>query len=210
MSPQTLNLVIPQGTTLVKTFRFQHQLVLAKDLVPSISSPPTTLKINPLPVDLPSGYPLTFPLTGCDTVELITSGITAAGSQTVNIAPYAGTQALKCGASAATLPKDLTGQVWTGASKADYRLNKILQFSFLMTPLSGLITMKALASDTALLTPNCQYDQLPAPADQQKQIAYPADVWAKAYFWDAEYIFGGDTTRVLQGRLFVPAEATTA
>lgn len=209
MAPQTLNLVIPQGTTLIKNFRFQHRLELAKDLIASVTSPPASIKIKPLAIDLPSGYSLIFPLSGCDEIELITSSITLAGSKSVAVVPYIGTQGLKCGAAANTLPKDLTGQVWSAAAKIDYRLEPVLRFAFSLTPLAGLVTMKALSTDTQPLASNCRYDQLPADHDRQKQSAYAPEIWAKAYYWDAEYQYLGDTFRALQGRLFVPAVATT-
>jgi hypothetical protein len=212
MAVQTLNLIIPQGTTLERPFVQRHQLVLARDLIPNTTTPPTSIKIRAMSIDLPSGQVLTFPdpAGGCDDVELITTSITTAGSTTAAIQAYTGTKSLKCASKAPTLPRNITGQVWSGAAKSDYRSSeKILQFSFTLDPLIGLTTMIATSAATASLASNCRYDQLPVEKDWQNNAAFDTKILAAAYYWDAEYEWAGKVTRALQGRLFVPAEATT-
>ena len=212
MPVQTLNLIIPQGTTLEMPFVQRHQLVLARDLIPNTTTPPTSIKIRAMSIDLPSGYVLPFPdpSGGCDDVELTTTSLTTAGSTTAAIQAYTGAKSLKCTSKAPTLPRNITGQAWSGAAKADYRSSeKILQFSFTLDPLIGLTTMIATSAATASLASNCRYDQLPAEKDWQNNAAFDAKILAAAYYWDAEYEWAGKVTRALQGRLFVPAEATT-
>lgn len=212
MATQILNLVIPQGTTLELPFIQRHLLQLSKDLAPSPADPPTTISIKPMPIDLPAGQQLVFadPAGGCDDVKIVTTAIIPAGSTEAMIASYTGTKQLRCGSSAPTLPRDITGQMWSAAAKVNYHGQKLLEFSFAANPLIGLVTMTASHIATAQLTANCRYDQLPvSPKDWQKKTSFDPKIWDKGYYWDAEYEQSGRITRVLQGRLFVPAEATT-
>lgn len=209
-SPVTLNIVIPQGTTFIKTFEFRHRLELAKDLIPSVSTPPIAISIKPLAVDIPAGTRLKFPLEGCDYIELESATVTPSGADIVMIQPYAGTESLPCRSAANVSPKNLTGQSWRGAAKADYRLATILNFDFELTPLDGRVMIKAAAIDTAVVLANCQYDELPSTADLQNKSRVDLALWKKAYYWDAEYQTPtGEVFRVFQGRLWVSAEATS-
>jgi hypothetical protein len=209
MAPQTHHLVFRQGTTLLQVFQFRHVLMLAKKLSPSVSTPVDRLYIRAMTVDLPSGYELVFDRSDIEQVVLTTASITPAGSGFVHILPYTGSLSLPIGAATRTLPRDLTGQVWSGAIKSDYRqLSKLLVPTFTTDPLQGILTIEASDAATALMPANCRYDQLPAQNDWQRLTAYSSDVLKKGYYWDAEYRINGRTFAMLQGRCFVFSEAT--
>jgi hypothetical protein len=208
-SPATRHLIIPQGTSVIEPFQIVHSVRLTAAFVLSLPAPPSSISVYPLSIALPAGYLLVFRV-GDKTVELTTAQPADIGAKSISIAPHTGTVGIPANSVAGTLPRDLTGMIWSGAVKADYRVpEKILQFTFDITPLSGLIIMRASYADTAQMRPNCTYEQLPPETRQQEKTAYDPAVWAKGYYWDAEYLKAGEIFRVFQGRLFVPAEATT-
>jgi hypothetical protein len=208
MAPQTYHLVFRQGTTLIKTFEFFHALKLSKDLLPNAGTPADKIRIIPLTIGLPVGFELIFPQSNGDEIILTLTSPLVAGNSIVNILPYTGTTALLRGSQAKTLPRDLTGQVWSGALKADYRQNGLLQSSFTVRAADGIVIMEASDTATASVRPNCKYDQLPEIGKWQDISSYHADLVKKAYYWDAEYRINGRTFGALQGRCFVYAETT--
>jgi hypothetical protein len=204
MAPQTHHLIFRQGTTLIKTFEFFHALRLSKDLLPNTNR----IRITPLTIGLPAGFELVFPQSNSDDIVLTITSPLLAGDPVASILPYAGVLPLLRGSQAKTLPRDLTGQVWSGALKADYRQGRLLQPSFTVMPTDGVVMMEAADTATASVRPNCRYDQLPEMGKWQDINAYPADLVKKAYYWDAEYRVNGRTFGALQGRAFVYAETT--
>lgn len=212
MSPTDLNLVIPQGTTFTKTVVLRHGLRLARDLRSNIQTPPTSITIVPLPIDLPSGYKLSFPLSGCNFVDLVTTAITPIGSDTVPIQPYTGKANLACNSTANTLPINLTGETWRGACRKTYEdATPLFNWSFIVDPLIGRIvgTVSATATTAIALTKKERIIYSDIPKDYQLEKNFRPEIWAKAWFYDWERVLpDGRIDRVFEGRLWMTSEAT--
>lgn len=207
MSIAALNLVIPRGVDFAHTIELRHGLILANDLLPGA----TLIKIRPLPIDLPANFELSFPISNGNggSINLITTAITVAGATTVLVQVYGGASKLSWGVIAQTLPKDLSGQVWRGQVRRGYNdIDPLISLDFIISPLSGLITIKAPKSKTLLLPPNAIYSDLPT-ANLNKESSFTQALWQQSYFWDAEYSLPtGESFRAFNGRVWVTWEAT--
>lgn len=202
------NLLIPQGTTFSRLFRFLYELILAQDVLPNAES----IDVFPLPVALPDGFVLKFPGQGCNTIDLIASGDAEIGSEVINIAPYLGADALECRSRAKLLPVNLEGSTWRAAVRAAY-LDAEPILTFACQPLdNGLVQVRAAEALTAAAPSNCIYDQLPQfqnpVRDFQNLNSFDARLLKKAYFWDLESETAMGVSRKIYGRVFIPGEAT--
>jgi hypothetical protein len=211
MSPSVFNIAIHKGSDFKQTFEFRHGLRLVDDLLPGNITAPTNIRIDPLSIDLPANYRLRFPIKpyrGCTSIDLTTATVTAAGADLVSISPYTQDAKIPCGSIAKTLPQDLTGQIWRGAIRKEYSdAAPLLQFTFAVDPLLGLVIVRVPATLTTPLLSNAIYSDLPENL-QTKNLFLPR-IWQNAYFWDAEYeLPTGDVYRAFQGRAWVTPEAT--
>lgn len=200
-----------------QTFRFLHTLIVRKDFRPNTTTPPTILEVEQLPIALPDGYVIKFPIPkSCETIDLIVDGGASLGDTQIPIEPYTGTKRLSCKTTTKILPVNLTGVTWRGAIRTgEADTLPLLTFDFVTTdPLSGIVTMSADAIDTAALPSNCRFDELPlyyeTPLSIQKAENFEDQaVYNAAYFWDAEYEdTAGVVTRQFYGRVWVPWEST--
>lgn len=202
------------------TLEFRHGLELVRDLIPNPTTPPTSITITPLPIDLPSGYTLQFPGSGCETIDIVTSAITTAGSKTASIVPYTGTKKITCGKSAETLPKDITGQVWTGQCRRKYAdVTESFNWTFTINPLLGQVTGTVDRALTSALTftdkdrvifsdiPEEYYSD-PFLNVENLSLLDPKFL-AKAFFWDWEcQLPSGKRKRAFNGRVWITSEVT--
>lgn len=220
MAPIELNLVIPQGETFELSFEFRHGLDLVRDLIPNATTPPTAITIAPLPIDLPSGFNLQFPGSGCETIDLVTAAITTAGSSTVAIAPYTGTKKIACGKQAQTLPEDLTGQVWTGQCRRKYGdTTEVFDWTFTINPLLGQVTgsVDHALTSAIIFTDKNRVSYSDIPKNYYSAPFLEVDDWtlldpkffAKSFVWDWErQLPSGKPERVFNGRAWITSEVT--
>jgi hypothetical protein len=205
MSIAVLNLVIPRGVDFVHSIELRHGLILVNDLLPGA----TSIKIRPLPIDLPANFELSFPISNGGSINLITTAIAPAGATTVPVQAYTGVSKLAWGVIAQTLPQDLTGQVWRGQVRRGYHdMDPLVSLDFVLNPLNGLVTIKAPKAKTLLLPPNAIYSDLPS-TNLNKESSFTPALWQQSYFWDAEYSLPtGEVFRAFNGRVWVTWEAT--
>lgn len=217
MGINVYNILINKGETYVQTFRFRHALKLAKDLTPSTTSPPTTLSVCALPIELPAGYIIEFPISGsCETIDLEVATTALLGDEEITIVPYTGTRRLRCGTSTAILPLDLTGLTWRGSVRtAEDDAASLIDFSFSVpAPTDGSVEMSASATLTASLESNVRFDEIPCFYEEPLSIQQEANfedeaIYDAAYFWDLEYEDQlGNVARKFYGRCWVVWEST--
>lgn len=202
-SVAVLHLIIPRGVDFIHTVELLHGLVLTEDLSPGSA----LINIQPLPIDLPANFTLKF-VTGSGTTSLVTTAVTLAGATTVQVMPYTGLSKLVGGVVAKTLPKDLTGQIWKGQVRRTYTdIDPLIELDFTISPLNGLITIKAPKSKTLLLPPNSTYSELPTN-NLDRNSGFTENVWRQGYVWDCEYALSGTTYRAFQGRVWVSWDVT--
>jgi hypothetical protein len=204
MNPAILNLVIPSGADFSHTIQLKHGLVLRGDLMPGGGN---SIKIDPLPIELPNNFLLSFP-SPAGSIDLITTARTPINTPTISIQPYTGTAKLAAGSIAPTLPQNLTGHVWRGALRRKYHdATPLFDFGFVLDPLNGLMTMKATAAQTRASPPNAIYSDFPKK-NLHLDTSFTAQVWNSAYFWDVECLQNGLVQRVFNGRAWVTWGAT--
>lgn len=212
MGTSVYNILIQKGETFKRSFRFLHTLELAKDLIPSATAPPTQLFVKQLPVELPVGYVIQFPIPGtCNTIDMVVATTALVGSEVITIAPFTGTRRLRCGTTTSILPINLTGLTWRGAVRAaEDDTTPLITFSFATpVPLSGVVEMSASSALTAEIASNARFDEIPCfyeePLDIQARANFVDQaVYDAAYFWDLECENAmGEVTRKLYGRCWV-------
>ena len=217
MGTSVYNLLIQKGETFTRSFRFRHTLELSKDVIPSASLPPTTIAVKQLPVALPVGYTIQFPIQGsCATIDLEVATAAPLGAEVITILPYTSTRRLRCGTTTAILPIDLTGLIWRAAIRdAEDSDAPLLSFTFSVpVPESGVVEMTASALLTAATESNARFDEIPCfyetPLSIQSATNFAdQEVYNRAYFWDLESEdVGGNVSRKLYGRCWIVWEST--
>jgi hypothetical protein len=195
-----LNIQIQQGATFTKTFEFRKTVSVREPVISGAAS----ISCYPLTVDLPVGQVLIF---GMESVTAAAS--VPAGGVVIPITSYNG-MGILAGAFADIGAEDLTGLTWRAQVKKAYKdVQSLVEMSFEITPLTGVVVAKISATTTALLTPNAIYSDLPPDIDIVSADDIRSDVWAKSYFWDLEYEdSSGCVTRIINGRCWITFEAT--
>ena len=203
-----LNIVIEQGATSRTTLIVNHAVRTVCPVLPN----EVLVKCSPLMVDIPDAFSLKFKLSACQTIELITDGVTLAGAETINIQPYSGTVTIPSLSKAKIAPYDLTGEIWRGACRKKYSdPTPLFTWDFDITPLQGLVigivpdevTAAIVVGDRERVT------FLDIPDDFQSDRNFTAAILAKAWYYDWERVYpDGTVERALQGRLWMTAEVT--
>jgi hypothetical protein len=205
------NLVIPQGKTFSTTWIFRSLVVLSQDLLPDAVFPPTSINVISLTHTVASGTVLRFPIKGsCATIDLVTAAIANPGDTSISILPYTGTQKLPCKTSIApnaVIPLTDVALV-RGQIREKYDdLTALLNFTFNIQAPQGTIIQTATAAQTAALTANCKFYEI--PDNPQDDTAWDKALLRKAYHWDSEIVrITGEVEELAEGRLWVKAEAT--
>lgn len=215
MSTRVYNITILQGTTFTRTFTFTHAITLCEDLVPSTTSPPTTLLVKSLPVDLAAGTIIDIELDSCTLVQLELSAAASVGDRILNIVPYTGTTRVRKNRVVPVAPIDLTGLTWRASLRDASTDTELLDFTFnIPDPTQGVVEVIGDAVSTAALTPNASFFEIPifypTPLSVQLQENFEDQaIWESAYFWDLESEDGsGVVVRRVYGRAWVVTEYT--
>jgi hypothetical protein len=203
-----LNIVIEQGATSRTTLIINHAVRTVCPVLPNA----VLVKVSPLMVDIPDAFSLKFKLSACETIELITDGITLAGAETINIQPYTGTVTIPALSRAKIAPVDLTGEIWRGACRKKYSdPAPLFTWDFEITPLQGLVIgiVPDELTEAITVTDRERVTFLDIPDDIQLDRNFTAPVLVKSWYydWEREYP-DGTVDRALQGRLWMTAEAT--
>jgi hypothetical protein len=198
------NLVIKQGETSRTPLIYLH----AQDVAPNSPS----IKVLPLTHDIPSGFELEFPGTGCQKIILTTSSITLAGAKTIPIQPYTGTKNIPCGKVANALPQDLTGEIWRGQCRRKIS-DTVIAFSwtFELIPLQGVVTgiVPAAVTEALVISDKERVVFSDIPDDFQVKENFSPAVYAKAWVYDWERVLpNGDVKCAREGLLWVVSEVT--
>jgi hypothetical protein len=206
------NLVIRPGETSKTPLIYLDAVVLAQDLTANLQSPPTAIKVLPLTRDLPSGFELEFPGTGCQTIILTTTNISLAGTKTIQIQPYTGTKNITCGKAANALPQDLTGEIWRGQCRRKISDTAIaFSWAFELIPLQGVVTgtVPAAITEALVITDRERITFSDIPDDFQLRENFNPGVYAKAWVYDWERVYAsGEVKRVREGLLWLTSEVT--
>ncbi len=215
MTARVYNIAVLQGTTFKRTFTFKYSLCLCADLVPSTTTPPSSISVKPLPIDLPVGYIIEINLNNCDLVELEVAVAASQGDRTVQIVPYTGTTRVRKSTVVPILPIDLTGLSWRASIRNAVLDEELMDFTFnIPDPTQGVVEMIGDALTTEALPSNANYFDIPLfycePLSIQKEENFEnEDVWNAAYFWDLESEDGsGEVVKRVYGRVWVVAEYT--
>ncbi len=206
------NLVIRQGETSKTPLIYLHAVVLAQDLTANLQSPPTSIKVLPLTHDVPSGFELEFPLTGCQKIILTTASIALAGAKTIQIQPYTGTKNLPCGKAANGLPQDLTGEIWRGQCRRKISdPTPAFSWTFELIPLEGVVTgiVPAAVTSALIVSDRERVTFSDIPDDFQLKQNFRPEIYAKAWVYDWERVFpNGEIKRARDGLLWLVSEVT--
>jgi hypothetical protein len=205
---EKLNIVIEQGATSRTTLIINHAVRTVCPVLPNA----VLVKCSPLTADIPDAFSLKFKLSACQTIELITDGVTLAGAETINIQPYLGTVTIPALSRAKIAPIDLTGEIWRGACRKRYSdSDPLFTWGFEITPLQGLVigTVPDEVTEAIVVGDRERVTFLDIPEDIQSDRNFTAQILAKSWYydWEREYP-DGTVDRVLQGRVWMPVEAT--
>jgi hypothetical protein len=206
------NLVIRQGETSKTPLIYLDAVILAQDLTANLQSPPTAIKVLPLTRNLPSGFELEYPGTGCQTIILTTTSISLAGAKTIQIQPYTGTKNIPCGKAANALPQDLTGEIWRGQCRRKISDTAIaFAWTFELTSLQGVVVgiVPAAITEALVIADRERVTFSDIPDDFQLRENFDPAVYSKAWVYDWERVYAtGDIKRAREGLLWLTSEVT--
>lgn len=197
-----LNLYFEQGNTNTRSFAFIWDLVLVCGAIGTSATPITQLEIEPLPVDIPSGFELHF---SCEK-KLTTNLLTTAGSSFVSIIGYVGklSKGERCNAPAV----DLSEGVYTCDIRDKNGGNIIAN----PTVVGALGFLSINIPDTPVIPYNVRRSALPNgdPQVVVQDESLMGSLYKKGFPYQVDRLHNAVKSRIFEGFVFVGGRTASA
>lgn len=194
------NLYIEQGASFLKTFAFRWLVELSCPASGTMQNPVVEIEIDPLPVEIPSGYNLNF---GCNR-NLVTAAATLPGSNAISVVPWIGSLRLPAQADGPEI--DYSSQSFSGVIKRSLGGETLV--SLIVVGSLGLISLSLSKTQSALLPSNIRREQLPSNEHPEIYLQDPGDLLSRGFVYQVYQMDpnGAIRNRALEGRVFVSGE----